>query len=285
MGYLYKLVDQKEVDFAKDGIISLSHPIFEFKGSEGKFINFAHRIYDKYQKQRLAIQPSEIDLADIKEWIDIYKRTYGPDFKDIDIVSESMIIFCGIMQGYCGYFTTRNLDDENELTDYLSKSKLKDKIAYIRIDDELFKKNRHWRTNDFKKPFEPFNGDPNNLCGFNGFLHPTTVVYNKNYDDYNELLDLYNNASLRDSSIWFNNLPCKYDWQQEMRLLFLLRSLEKNSSRIGCDHVYQYGKRITTYEELVYCNVVDAIDYYSKGPRYIYLQIGKDSIRITYFKK
>lgn len=48
MGFLYKLVDEKEIEFAKDGLISLSHPIFQFKGSEGKFINFAKRIYDKY---------------------------------------------------------------------------------------------------------------------------------------------------------------------------------------------------------------------------------------------
>ena len=43
MGYIYKLIDEKEIQYAKNGIISLSHPIFEFKGTEGKFINFAKR--------------------------------------------------------------------------------------------------------------------------------------------------------------------------------------------------------------------------------------------------
>lgn len=51
MGFLYKLVDKIEIGFANDGLISLSHPIFEFKGSEGRIINFAKRIYEKYLKQ------------------------------------------------------------------------------------------------------------------------------------------------------------------------------------------------------------------------------------------
>ena len=56
--------------------MSLSHPIFEFKGSEGKFINFAKSIYDKYKKNDkcLDIKPSETDLKKIKEWIDVYKK-------------------------------------------------------------------------------------------------------------------------------------------------------------------------------------------------------------------
>ena len=34
MSFLYKLVDEKEKDMALNGVLSLSHPIFEFKGSE-----------------------------------------------------------------------------------------------------------------------------------------------------------------------------------------------------------------------------------------------------------
>lgn len=67
MGFLYKLVDEKEIEFANDGLISLSHPIFQFKGSEGKFINFAKRIYDKYTKQGQKIKPSPKDLDEIHE--------------------------------------------------------------------------------------------------------------------------------------------------------------------------------------------------------------------------
>ena len=59
MSFLYKLVDEKEKDMALDGVLSLSHPIFEFKGSEGKFIKFAHRIYEKYNSKGLAIKPWE----------------------------------------------------------------------------------------------------------------------------------------------------------------------------------------------------------------------------------
>lgn len=36
MDYIYKIVYKVELDYAKDGILSLSHPIFEFRGLEGK---------------------------------------------------------------------------------------------------------------------------------------------------------------------------------------------------------------------------------------------------------
>lgn len=36
MDYIYKIVYKVEPDYAKDGILSLSHPIFEFRGLEGK---------------------------------------------------------------------------------------------------------------------------------------------------------------------------------------------------------------------------------------------------------
>lgn len=125
MGFLYKLVDEKEIEFAKDGLISLSHPIFQFKGSEGKFINFAKRIYDKYtNNQGKKIKPSPKDLDEIHEWIEVYKSTYGKGWHDEDIISESMIIFCGIMQGFCGYFTTIDLFDKKKLKSYLKKSKV-----------------------------------------------------------------------------------------------------------------------------------------------------------------
>ena len=114
MGYLYKLVDKKEIELANEGIISLSHPIFEFKGSEGKFINFAKRVYDKYINNGINIKPSQVDLNEIKEWINVYKSTLGEGFRDEDIDSESMIIFCGIMHGFCGYFTIINLFEDRK---------------------------------------------------------------------------------------------------------------------------------------------------------------------------
>ncbi len=285
MSFLYKLVDEKEKDMALDGVLSLSHPIFEFKGSEGKFINFAHRIYEKYNSKGLAIKPSEKDLEDIKEWIEIYKKTYGQGFNDWDINSESMIIFCGIMQGFCGYYTDKDLEDKDTLAEYLrrNESKLKNKIVIIKIDTCIFD-DHHWHTDDINKPFEPFKGVPDNLQGFNGFTHPTKIVYTDKYDDYNELLSTYNNDEVRHSSSWFNNLSKEYEWQSENRLLFLLNSLEKNSARIGCNRVYKLNKPMTSWEEVVYCNIVDAIDYYSKGPRYVYLQIDKKYISYVPFE-
>ena len=62
MGYIYKLIDDKELQYAQNGIISLSHPIFEFKGTEGNFINFAKRIYDRYLKRDLEIKPTDADI-------------------------------------------------------------------------------------------------------------------------------------------------------------------------------------------------------------------------------
>lgn len=286
MSFLYKLVDETEMEMAKKCILSLSHPIFEFKGSEGKFINFAKRIYDAYNSKGLAIEPSKKDLKEIGEWINLYKETSGSSFEDIDILSESSIIFCGIMQGFCGYYTTKNLEDKEILREYLelNDSKLKNKIGIIKIDTKIFN-SHHWHTNDLSEPFEPFQGPSNNLQGFNGFVHPTKIVYSEKYDDYNELLKIYNSDKLRHSSNWFNNLPKCYEWQSEHRLIFLLNSLEKNSSRIGCKRVYNYKKNIMSWEEAVYCNIVDAIDYCSKGPRYIYLKVDKSHIKYMDFEE
>lgn len=278
MGFIYKFVDEKEIEFANRGIISLSHPIFEFKGSEGEFISFAKRIYDKYEKQAEKIKPSQTDLKEIKEWIEAYKSTYGRGWSDEHIISESMIIFCGIMQGFCGYFTTIDLSDSKNLKSYLQKSKFKNKIGIIRLDDSVFEQHHHWRTNDLGKAFQPFDGAPNDLREYNGFTHPTKIIYTEHYDDYNELLRIYNGDKVRHASNWFNNLPKKYEWQHERRIIFLVRSLEKNSSRTGCDHVYRYHKKPESYEEIVYCKIVDAIDYYQKGPRFIYLNVGTDKL-------
>ena len=286
MGFLYKLVDEKEIEFAKDGLISLSHPIFQFKGSEGKFINFAKRIYDKYTKQEKKIKPSPKDLDEIHEWIEVYKSTYGKGWHDEDIISESMIIFCGIMQGFCGYFTTIDLFDKKKLKSYLKKSKgsFKEKIGVLSLDDSIFEHYHHWRTSNLEMAFTPFAGDSNDLQDYNGFTHPTDIVYNTHYDDYNELLKIYNGNEVRHAHNWFNNLSAEYAWQQEKRIIFLVRSLEKNCSRTGCACVYNYHKEIESYEEKVYCNIIDAIDYCQKGPRFVYLNVGKDKLWVRRFE-
>ena len=287
MGYLYKLVDKLEMEKARECKLSLSHPIFEFKGSEGKFIHFAHRIYEKYRKNKkgLSIKPSEKDLQEIEEWIEVFKRTSGTDFRDEDIKSESMIIFCGIMQGFCGYYTTKNLEDKSTLQEYLKLNRdgMKNKIGIIKIDTKIFD-DHQWHTEDLKEPFKPSKEDSNNLQGFNGFTHPTQIIYNEKYDDYNELLKIYNGDELRHSQNWFNNLSKEFEWQSENRLIFLLNSLEKGSRTLGCKRVYKYNKPITSWAELVYCYIVDAIDYCVNGPSYIYLEVNKNYIDYIPFK-
>lgn len=279
MGYLYKLVDKKGLDDAKKNIISLSHPIFEFKGSEGKFINFAKKIYDNYKKQGLKIEPKPKDLLDIKKWYSIYKKTYGNEFDDQDIKSESMIIFCGIMQGFCGYFTTVDLFDKLIRDNYLSKCKLKNKIAVIRIDEKVFD-HLHWRSTKVEGEYIKYNGSPDDCKDFNGFMHITNIIYNENFDDYNELLKAFNSNEIRHASTWFNILSKDFEWQKEKRLIFLLRSLEPNSSRIGCDVVYKPQNPHSSWEEVVYGKIVDAIDYCVKGPRYISLKLDDGDIKI-----
>ena len=277
MGFLYKLIDNKELKFAKEGKISFSHPIFAFTNSEGNFIKFAKSIYKEYKKHGLDINPRDEDLNEISKWINIYKTTYGDDFEDQDIISESMIIFCGIMQGYCGYFTTVDLFDKEQLTSYLSKNKLKEKKYVLKLDESVFE-NNHWRSSDLNEPFIPCGGDSNDLRGFNGFAHPIDIVYNAKYDNYNELLKIYNSDELRHAHNWFNNLSQQFEWQKEKRIIFLLRSLEKNSSRIGCDSVYQCQEKNEDYVKQVYCNIIDAIDYCHKGPKYIYLNVGINNL-------
>lgn len=280
MAFLYKLADEKEIEDAKEGKLSLTQPIFEFKGSEGKFINFAHRIYDKYKKRGLNIEPTGDDLKEISDWISVYKKTYGPDFNDIDIISESMIIFCGIMQGFCGYFTTKKLENKKILEKFLklNDSKLKNKTGVIRIDTEIFK-SHHWRTDDLNEPFEPIQDIPDDIQGFNGFTHLKKIKYIKKFNDYNTLLKIYNGDEIRHASNWFNNLSSKFKWQKEERIVFLLNSLEKNSSRIGCNRVYERKSSFNSWAEIVYCNLIDAIDYESKAPRIIYLKVDDSYVK------
>ena len=90
MGRIYKLIDEKEIQYTQDCMISLSHPIFEFKGTEGKYINFAKRIYDRYLKRGLATKPMEADTQEITQWLNIFKVTCPTKVEDKDIID----VFC-----------------------------------------------------------------------------------------------------------------------------------------------------------------------------------------------
>ena len=58
----------------------------------------------------------------------------------------------------------------------------------------------------------------------------------------------------------------------------MLRSLEPNSSRIGCDKVYSSSKLCSSWEEVVFGNIVDAIHYCNNGPRFVSMDLEKAEI-------
>lgn len=272
--YIYKLVDKKEVEFAQSGLISLSRPIFEFKGSEGKIVNFIKRINEKYLKNGLKVKPSKTDLEEIKDWNRIYKETYGKDFDDHDILSESMIMFCGIIQAYCGYFTNTNLFNKRCLKSYLKHNCLKDKIGVIRLDFSKLACTR-WKTDDIHFPFSIYSGDQYDMKGYDGYTHFIDISYTKNFDDYRYLLSRYNKDEVRKASNWFDNIDIKYEWQNEKRILLLLESLKKNSRIRGSSSVYTYLQDIKTFEEAVYKNVIDTLHYCNTSPKYVYLKVNE----------
>ena len=275
--YIYKLVDEKEKEFARSGLISLSRPIFEFKGSEGKVVNFVKRINEKYRRYGLKITPSQKDLDELREWNRIYKDTYGKGFEDQDIFSESMIMFCGIMQAYCGYFTKTNLFNKRNLKCYLKKNCLKNKIGVIRFDYSEFVCTR-WKTDDIQLPFSVFVGDQYDMRGFDGCTHFIDISYTKKFHDYSYLLSQYNKNDVRKISTWFDNIDSKYEWQNEKRIILLLESLKMNSRTRGSPCVYSYSKSAKTFEESVYENVVNALHYCKTSPDYIYLNVNKSIV-------
>lgn len=193
MGYIYKLVDEIELNNAKKNIISFSRPIFEFMGSEGNILNFVKRISKKYndKEKRLNIKPSAKDLGEIVNWVKIFNETYGDDLNDSDIITDSEIMFCLYMQTYCGYFTNVNLFNEDDRREFLSKSRLKKKIAVIRIDEERLN-HLHWQSKKVEGPFIKFYGSDDSISNFNCYLHIFNVEYSQNFKDYETLLKRYN---------------------------------------------------------------------------------------------
>ena len=277
MGNIYKLVDVIELNNAKNNVISFSRPSFEFKGSEGSILKFSKRIYKKYVKQGLNIKPSAKDLEDIRKWSDIFRQTYNDQIDDYDMITDSKIMFCLYMQSYCAYFTNVNLFDNDNRNNYLSKSKLKNKIAVIKINEEKLQ-HLHWRSKVVKGPYLKFEGDENHLLDFNCYLHRCNIKYLPNYNDYETLLKRYNSKT-RYLHTWFDLLSEEFLWQQEERLIITLNSFEKNASRLGCDKVYNRTNS-NSLEEKIYCNLIDAFYYGLNGPKYIDLQLDDGDIEI-----
>ena len=279
MGYIYKLVDENELNNAKKNIISFSRPIFEFMGSEGNILNFVKRISKKYndKEKRLNIKPSAKDLDEIVNWMKIFKETYGDDLNDLDMITDSKIMFCLYMQTYCGYFTNVNLFNENVRREFLSKSRLKKKIAVIRIDEEKLN-HLHWQSKKVEGPFIKFYGSDDSISDFNCYLHIFNVEYSQNFKDYETLLKRYN-ANVRYIHTWFDLLSKEYDWQNEKRLIITLNSFEINTAKRACNKAYSRTSD-NSLQYLLYCNLMDAIDYGCKGPKYINFQLDDGDIEI-----
>lgn len=282
MTFLYKLLDETTTKLAKNGLISLSRPIFEFKNTEGKIIDFVKEINKKYKKSVLNAEPSPADFKEIKVWIEQYKSSYGPDWRDEDLKSEIMIFFATYMQTYCGYFTAINLFDPNNLKSFLKENRLRNKVSVLKIDCSPLNKINHWQTNDLNKPFRLFSGASNYLQGYNGFSEIKEVTYNQKFTCLSELLSEFNSKGFRTFCDRFIYLPTQFDWQSEIRLFLRLRSLRKNSSTLACPHAYcKFDNNETiSNEELVYYNVIDAIHYYRNSPKYLQLDIGDQYMSI-----
>lgn len=282
MIFLYKLLDETTTELARKGLISLSRPIFEFKGTEGKIIDFAKAINEKYVKLGLNVEPSPADFEEIKVWIEQYKSSYGSDWRDEDLKSEIMIFFGTYMQTYCGYFTDIDLFDPNNLKSFLKNNRLRNKVSVLKINCSPLNKINHWQTNDLNKPFRLFSGASDYLQGYNGFSEIKEVNYDQKFAYPEELLSKFNSKGIRTFCDRFVSLPTQFDRQREKRLFLRLRSLGKNSSTLACPHAYCKfdNKEIISNEELVYYNVIDAIHYYHNTPKYLQLDIGVQCMSI-----
>ncbi len=281
MGYLYKLIDKKALNDAKDGKIALSRPIFSFQGSEGRIIDFAKDIKNRYCDKMPTMKSK--DEKEIEKWIDAFKKSYPEKINDYDLITEAQIIFHGILSAYCGYFTTSNLDDPATRKEYIEKNYgLKDKIAYIKIDERILRPQSHWRSSENEFVYQIFNANNNDLFGRNGFLHPIDVEYIDDSKDYYTHLKRFNNAKFRDAHYWFTLIDKKYEDQKEKRLVFLPMSLEPHSCTIAVPAKYPLqGDSIV---EKIFTIIVNTIDYcITKGEQFIYLKLDPSDIVIEHF--
>lgn len=282
MGYFYKLVDKGRMEDAKKGIISLSRPLFEFKGSEGKIIEFAKSINERFKKDGRQIEPTKKDNTVITKWIKAYRESYGKINND-DLNTDSKIMFCRIMSEYCGYFTSADLDNPNVLKEFLRNNKLHDKIGYIRIDERVYG-HSHWRSIKDDFVFEKCDDTDESLIHLNGFLHSKDVVYSKDYEDYKGILKEYNKDEVRTGFCWFTLQSDKFSYQKENRFVFSLQSLNKNSSTIGCESVYQSkDHNKNTIEIRIFENIVNALIYSEHGPKFVKLKFNPQDVLIKEF--
>lgn len=282
MGYIYKLIDEQALLDAREGKISLSRPIFEFKGSEGNIVNFAKGIIKRFSETETYDFTTK-DREEIVKWLDAFRKSYSTDIEDEDIITEACIIFYGILSAYCGYFTKTNLSNSVIRKEFINSNPgLHNKVGYIKIDESFLPSQSHWRSLSDNYVYERFNGDVDDLSENNGFLHPIDVEYIDNSKDYYTHLRKFNNSDFREAHLWFTLIDNKYCNQNEKRLVFLLRSLKPNSCRIAAPS--KYNLKTDSIDEKIFGVMVDTIDYcLNEGKEFIYLKLDKKNIEIKEF--
>lgn len=282
MGYLYKLVDKTTLEMAQHGKLSLSRPIFEFKGSEGNIIHFAKKINNRLCKNK-SIEPTINDINEIKQWIEDYKstqkETYSLQIDDFDLISDSRILFYIVMSAYCGYFTKTNLDDLTTRSRFIQENDgLKNKIGYIRIEESCIPGQSRWRSAPKEFRYVRYDGDYNDVNNLNGFLHRFDVEYMEN-DSYAHL-KIFNGQQLRRVHYLFTLLDKKFAKQNETRLIFLPQSLEENLSTVAAP-IQEGDSGFDSLEERIFYIAVKTIEYCQKTcPKYIYLQLASQEIQM-----
>lgn len=280
MGYLYKLVDKKSFDTAKDGIINFNHPFITFGKWEGKFIEFGHSIYERFLKEGLNIKPTKEDLKNIDTWVNAFKSVI-PNVSDFNINSDSKLLFYQQITRFCGYFTRENLFDENILREYLSKNSFKDKVAVIRINDKIF--DDYWfeaSTNEILGPYTKIDNKNNSSSGFKGITHIIEVTYTNDVNDYEKYIKLvWQNEKYFDVSSLFRYLPIDYKNEKETRITFQLNGFREFNSCIAADDIY--SRPCNTLSEELFndlINVFNCVISINNLER-IYIKLDKNDIQ------
>ena len=283
MKYIYKLIDLTEKELADRGLVSLSHPIFKFKGSEGKILDWAKSVFDDYNKYGLNLQPRSSILEKIRKWVEAYRISYGRPLNNLDLLTESRVMFCVFMNHFCGYYTSINLFNNKQLAKYLklNNNSLPNKkyVLRIAIDDDVFQKSR-WKSNSKELIFERNYESITSLNGIVGYLSIFDVEYIPDAYSYQKLLEIYNKEDWRSAITWYNFLPEKFNWQKEIRLIFALESLNKNQALRACDRVYNIRRDNLTIEEQLFCFMVDSIHYAKNHDDYACLKLSSEKIKI-----
>lgn len=283
MGYIYRLVNNEEMELAKEGKILLRRPFLSEFHSEGKFINFIKDIHNHILKinnnNDNVVNPTKDEISKINKWIESYEKN-NKGISEDDLKSNSEIIFTQIMHGYCSYYTKENLFDEKTREKYCKENKSisEYKVGSIRIDEEIIDK-KHWHSNNSNSEYERKNQDSECFNGYNAFSHLLDINYIQRYNDYDELLKLFCNE--QNLKICFNVLSDKYKPQKEKRILLHLYSFIKNTISTGYpkDEIILKEEIQPIKTQKVFLKAANAAYYSVKNaPNSILLNLGTNAI-------